>query len=76
MTIAVDWDIKNQTKQTDPGVMSSIPGRPHIFMEIVNHKIISLVIILLPLTLRKVGVSYKHEVLVNHLVKLAQEKSD
>ena len=32
----------------DPGVMSSIPTRPHTFVEIC-HKIISTVILLLPL---------------------------
>ena len=47
MTIAVDWDIKYQIKETnliasgivDPGVMSSIPARPHIFVEI-DHKVL------------------------------------
>ena len=63
----------------DPGVTSLIPARSHTFMEF-DHKIISTVI-LLPLPLnhsRRVVVSYKqkymHEVLVNHLLKLAQEK--
>ena len=59
----------------DPGVSSSIPARPHTFLEI-DHVIISMVIRF------KKGqvVSYKrkdvHEVviLVNPLVKLAQEK--
>ena len=49
----------------DPGVASSIPARSHTFVEI-DHEIISTV------------VSYKrkyvHEVLVNCLFKLAQEK--
>ena len=47
MTIAVDWDVKHQINQTklvasripDPGVMSSIPARPHIFVEI-DHEIL------------------------------------
>ena len=52
--------------------MSSILARSNIFVEI-DHEIISMVSVL-----RRVVVSYKrkyvHEVLVNHLVKLAQEK--
>ena len=59
----------------DPGVASSIPARSHTFVEI-DHEIISTA---LPLNhSRKVVVSYKrkyvHEVLVNCLFKLAQEK--
>ena len=58
----------------DPGVASSIPARSHTFVEI-DHEIISTVI-LLPSA--EVVVSYKrkyvHEVLVNCLFKLAQEK--
>ena len=50
----------------DPGVASSIPARSHTFVEI-DQEIISTVV-----------VSYKrkcvHEVLVNCLFKLAQEK--
>ena len=62
----------------DPGVASSIPVRSHTFVEI-DHEIISTVILLLPLNhSRRVVVSYKrkyvHEVLVNCLFKLAQEK--
>ena len=62
----------------DPGVASSIPARSHTFVEI-DHEIISTVI-LLPSAdhSRRVDVSYKrkylHEVLVNCLFKLAQEK--
>ena len=61
----------------DPGVASLIPGRSHTFLEI-DHEIISTVI--LPLAdSRRVVVSYKgmyvHEVLVNRLVTLTQEKS-
>ena len=62
----------------DPGVASLIPARFHNFVEI-DHEIISTVISSLPLNhLRRVVVSYKgkyvHEVLVNCLFKLAQEK--
>ena len=62
----------------DPGVASSIPARYHTFVEI-DHEIISTVILLLPLIYsRRVVVSYKrkyvHKLLVNHLLKPAQEK--
>ena len=50
---------------------------PHTFREI-DHEIISRAILLPSADSRRVFVSYKrnyvHEVLVNHLVKLAQEK--
>ena len=57
---------------------SLIPVRSHTFVEI-DHEIISTVILLLPPNhSRRVVVSYKrkyvHEVLVNCLFKLAQEK--
>ena len=63
----------------DPGVASSIPARYHTFVEI-DHEIISTVILLLPLIYsRRVVVSYKrkyvHKLLVNRLLKPAQEKS-
>ena len=62
----------------DPGVASSIPARYHTFVEI-DHEIISKVILLLPLIYsRRVVVSYKrkyvHKLLVNRLLKPAQEK--
>ena len=62
----------------DPGVASSIPTRSHTFVEI-DHEIISTFISSLPLYhSRRVVVSYKrkyvHEVLVNCLFKLLQEK--
>ena len=62
----------------DPGVASSIPSRYHTFVEI-DHEIISTVILLLPLIYsRRVVVSYKrkyvHKLLVNRLLKPAQEK--
>ena len=61
----------------DPGFASSIPARSHTFVEI-DREIISTVILLPSTDSRKVVVSYKqkyvHEVLVNGLVKLAQEK--
>ena len=58
----------------DQGVASSIPVRPHTFVEI-DHEMI----LLLPLIhSRRVVVSYKrkyvHELLVNRLFKPAQEK--
>ena len=59
----------------DTGVASSIPALSHTFMEI-DHEIVSTAILLPSADSRKV-VSYKgkyvHEVLVNGLVKLAQE---
>ena len=62
----------------DPGVASLIPARLYTFVEI-DHEIISTVILLLSTDSRRVVGSYKrkcvHEVLVNHLVKLTQEKS-
>ena len=62
----------------DPGVASSIPAWSHTFVEI-DHEIISAVILLLPLIYsRRVVVSYKrkyvHKLLVNRLLKPAQEK--
>ena len=62
----------------DPGVASSIPARSHTFVEI-DHEIILRSFSSLPLNhSRRVVVSYKrkyvHEVLVNCLYKLAQEK--
>ena len=63
----------------DPGVASLIQAQSHniTFMEIV-HEISSTVILLLPLIQGGVVVSYKRKyvrkVLVNRLVKLAQEK--
>ena len=61
----------------DLGVTSWIPARSHTFVEI-DHEIITTVILLLSAYSRRVVVNYKqkyvHEVLVNCLVKLAQEK--
>ena len=61
----------------DPGVASSIPARSHSLVEI-DHEIISAAILLPSADSRRVVVSYKgkylHEVLVNRLVKPAQEK--
>ena len=60
----------------DPGVGSLILARSHTFVEI---EIISTAILILSADSRRVVISYKqkfvHEVLVNRLVKLAQEKS-
>ena len=61
----------------DPGVTSSIPTRSNTSVE-VDYEIISTGILLPSADSRRVVVSYKrryvHEVLVNRLVKLAQEK--
>ena len=61
----------------DPGVASLIPAWSHTFMEI-DHEKNSTAILLPSSDSRRVVVSYKwkyeHKVLVNHLVKLAQEK--
>ena len=61
----------------DPGVASSILAWSNTFVEI-DHEIISTAILLASVDLRRIVVSYKRkyvqEVLVNHLVKLAQEK--
>ena len=62
----------------DPGVVSSISARSHTFVEI-DLELISTTVFLPSADSRRVVVSYKrkyvHEVLVNRLVKLAQEKS-
>ena len=62
----------------EPLVVSSIPAWYHTFVEI-DHEIISTVILLPPLIhSKRVVVSYKqkyvHQLLVNGLFKLAQEK--
>ena len=61
----------------DPGFTSSIKTRSHTLAEI-DHEIIPTAILLPSADLRRVVVSYKrkyvHKVLVNCLVKLAQEK--
>ena len=62
----------------DPGVPSLIPIGSHTFLEI-DHEIISMVILLLSAESFKKGCchlqgKYVHEVLVNCLFKLAQEK--
>ena len=63
---------------SNPGVASRIPARSHTFIEI-GHEIIFTAVLLPSTDSRRVVVSYKrkyvHKVLVNHLVKLAQEKS-
>ena len=70
--------MKKKGKLTaDPEVTSSIPALSYTFTEI-DHEIISAAILLLSANPRRVVVSYKqkyvHKVLVNRLVKLAQEK--
>ena len=61
----------------DPGVESLIPAQSHTFV-MIDHEIISTAILLPFADSRRVFVSYKrkymHKVLVNHLVKLDQEK--
>ena len=66
---------KDASLTPDPGVPSSISARSHTFVEI-DHEIISTVI-LLPSTesFKKDCFQLLHQVLVNHLFKLAQEKS-
>ena len=62
----------------DPGAASLIPARSHTFVEI-DYEIISTAILLPSADSRRVVVSYMgkyvHEVLVNCLFKLVQEKS-
>ena len=62
----------------DTGVTSSIPALSHNLAEI-DHEIIYTAILLPSTDSRRVFVSYKrkyvHEVLVNRLVKLVQQKS-
>ena len=61
----------------DPGVASFIPAWSHALVKI-DHEIISTAILLPSTDSRSVVVSYKqkyvHDVLVNRIVKLAQEK--
>ena len=62
----------------DSGVPNLILAWSHTFVEI-EHEIISMAILFPSADSRRVVVSYKrkyvHELLVNRLVKLAQEKS-
>ena len=62
----------------DPRVVSLIPVRSHIFVEIDHEIILPSIDSLRLIHSRRVVVSYKrksvHEVLVNVLIKLAQEK--
>ena len=61
----------------DPGVVSSIPARSHTFIEI-DHEISKVILLPSAESFKKSVVSYKqkyvHEVLVNCLFKLAQDK--
>ena len=57
----------------DLGVASLIPAKYHTFVEI-DHEIISMVILLLLIQVVSYMQMYVHEVLVNRLVKLPQEK--
>ena len=56
----------------DPGIASLVMARSHTFMEI-DHEIFSMVILFLLLT-QGYKRKYVHKVLVNRLVKHAQEK--
>ena len=71
------WLTADTCPTADPGVGSSIQARSDTFVEI-DHEIISTTILLPSADSRRVVVSYKrkyvHKVLVNSLVKLAQEK--
>ena len=62
----------------DLGVPSLIPALSHSFMEI-DHEINSMAILLPSTDSRRFVVSYMrkyvHDILVNHLVKIVQEKS-
>ena len=66
----------NTCQTADPVVVSSIPDRSHTFLEI-DHGVISTAILLPSANSRRFVVSckrqYLHKVLVNPLVKLAQE---
>ena len=59
------------------GIQPSIPTGSHTFVDM-DHELIPTTILLPSADSRRVDVSYErkyvHEVLVNHLVKLAQEK--
>ena len=72
MCLAIDASLT-----ADSGVPSLIPARSHNFMEI-DHEVISTAILLQLNHSRRVVVSYKpkyvHEVLVDCLFKLVQEK--
>ena len=69
--------IADTSLTADQEVVSSILARSHTFVEI-DYESISMAILLPSADSRRVVVSYKrkyvHKVLVNRLVKLAQEK--
>ena len=62
----------------DPGVASSIPARSHTFVVIDHEKISTVILLPSAVSQRRIVVSYKwkdvHELLVNRLFKLTQEK--
>ena len=74
---SVTWLATDACLTTDPGVASSISAWSNTFVEI-NHEIISMVILFPSTESFKKGCCHKrkcvHEVLVNHLFKLSQEK--
>ena len=61
----------------DRGVLSLIPSWSHTFVEI-DREIISTIVLFLPLIQERLlsVQKYVHEVLINHLVKLTQEKKN
>ena len=78
VTLSITFRATDASLTADPGVAGSNPVRSHTFVEI-DHEIISTIISFLPLNHSgRVVVNYKrnyvHEVLVNCLSKLAQEK--
>ena len=64
---------KKIASTADPGVASWITAWSHTFVEI-DHEIISMIILFLPLIKEGLLQKYVHKILVNRLVKLAQEK--
>ena len=56
------------------GAANLITARSHTFVEI-DHEIISTVFLLPSPWFKKVSYKYVHKILVNRLVKLAQEKN-
>ena len=58
----------------DPGVTSSIPARPHTFVEIDHEKMSTVILLPSAESFKKGCCQYVLEVLLNCLFKLAQEK--
>ena len=66
------WPSSAVSSVSDYRTRSLVPAQSDTFMKI-YHEIISTVILLLPL-IQENKRNYVHEILVNHLVKFAQEK--